>query len=390
MVTRAVRHPTAGRRCWGHRFAPAVLTVLVSCGAEAGLAPTDTAPWSLAQSERITEAATVSLVARSGDDPNTLVEITEWAGPTDEVGAPDTGLDVAIVHCGTRYCEDLALFVAEAASDLGWKPTLHAPTSGGSMAVPIGNAVDAKPDVVVVAGLDRTDSTEATRLAAAGDAGAVVVSIAAASPPDPDDDTYDVVVADQGDLAGEVSAHAMIAATDARARVLVVPADSDAGRSALDAVGDVMSGCTTCVLTEGPRASGIDLRSAVEATLGSTTGVDYVVVAAEDGLVEASRLFEPGSGPGLVVVGGDETALDLVASGVSPFHARVSSNWLAYAAIDRVVRTMRGGADVPATGLGIGVRLFVPGTLPGVWGPEDAFIGVFDWALEYLRMWGLN
>lgn len=370
------------------------VALVASCGTGSPPAADESFAATPEHSARITEAATISLVARppaDGDRGDPLVEITEWVGPVEEVGAPPEGLDVAVLHCGTRLCEDLALYAAEGASDVGWTTTIDSLGQDRDELSAIAGVLVRRPDVFVAVGLD--GGSPPPSVGAARQSGVITVSLASRTRgEDVDRDAYSIVVDDHSTLVAELAAHAMIAGTAGTAEVAVVPAGTDSGAAALATLESIIEACAGCSLTASSDSgeSGGDLPGRVAAVLASSQSADFVVVMAEGGMGSVGELFTAAAGPRLVVLGGDESSLELVEAGLSPFHPRVSSNWLAYAAIDGVVRTVRGRELSPEDATGLGARLFVPGNLPTRWGAEGAFFEVFDWALEYLKMWGMN
>lgn len=318
-----------------------------------------------------------------------IVEITGWAGPDEEVGLPPGDLDVEIIRCATRRCDDLAGFIAEGSSDVHWKPHIIGAADGaGGVASAVEEAITRSPDVIFVVGAAPSDAAEALR--GARHRGVIVIEVSGGDgESDRSDGIVDLSVSDQSGLVARVDAYAMIAATGGTANVLVVRGTGgDPATAALDELSAVIADCARCVLDRATIATG-SLADGLGPVVADHREADFVVLPAVEDLGPIAAAVGAGS-PALVVVGGDESAVDLVASGASPFHARVSLNWVAYAAVDQAVRAMLGKHPVADDRLGIGVKLFTPTNLPGIWGAEGAFFDVFDWVLEYLKLWGLD
>lgn len=355
----------------------------------------------LEEAKRITELAAAGMVYAPSDTDQSAADIVamdSWLGPESTPEAP-ADVKIAILYCapGTA-CEVAANLAKTAAESLGW--TVESIAGAGtpeSFATAFDTALAGDPDVIMT--LAMPDLAVGASLAKAREAGVVTISVADAENAADPNNAYDVYVSYRMPLMHQINAYAIIADSEAQAKVLLVN-DSAFPNLVLSNTEfkRVMDLCEACEVTEvdwqiTDALDPVKAQTAISNFLQSNPDVGYVVVPYSINLsavVEGVRAAGKEDSVTVVAKDGDDVGLAEILKGGSKFNAGVSLEWISYAALDEAVRALTGNEPTPTANLGVGVHLFTAENTPADGKAEPAYLSAFDWKSEYLSLWGLG
>jgi len=355
----------------------------------------------LEEAKRISEAAAAGLVYAPSDTDQAssdIVALDSWLGPESSPEIP-ADVKVAILFCapGTA-CEVAANMAKAAAESIGWTAeTIAGAGTPESFATAFDTALAGDPDVIMTMAMP--DLAVGASLAKARDAGVITISVADAENAADPNNAYDVYVSYRMPLMHQVNAYAIIADSDAKAKVLLVN-DSAFPNLVLSNTEfkRVMDQCEECSVTEvdWQITDALDpakAQAAISNFLQSNPDVNYVVVPYSinfSAVVEGIRAAGKADSVIAVTKDGDDPGIAEIIKGGAAFDAGVSLDWISYAAIDEAIRALTGSEQTPTANLGVGVHLFTADNVPADGKAEPAYISAFDWKAEYERLWGLG
>ena len=353
----------------------------------------------LEEAKRITELAAAGMVYAPSDTDQSAADIVamdSWLGPESTPEAP-ADVKIAILYCapGTA-CEVAANLAKTAAESLGW--TVESIAGAGtpeSFATAFDTALAGDPDVIMT--LAMPDLAVGASLAKAREAGVVTISVADAENAADPNNAYDVYVSYRMPLMHQVNAYALIADSDAKAKVLLVN-DSAFPNLVLSNTEfkRVMAQCTECSVTEvdWQITDALDpakASAAISNFLQANPDVNYVVVPYSinfSAVIEGIRAAGKADSVKAVTKDGDDPGIAEIIKGGAAFDAGVPLEWISYAALDEAIRAVSGEDATPTANLGIGVHLFTADNVPSDGKAEPAYLSAFDWKSEYLKLWG--
>ena len=285
-----------------------------------------------------------------------------------------------------------------AAESLGWTAeTVAGAGTPESFATAFDTAIAKSPDVIMTMAIP--DLAVGASLAKARDAGITTISVADAENAADPANAYDIYVSYRMPLMHQINAYAIIADSDATAKVLLVN-DSAFPNLVLSNTEfkNVMSKCMTCSVTEvdWQITDALDpakASAAISNFLQANPDVNYVVVPYSinfSAVVEGIRAAGKADTVKAVTKDGDDPGIAEIIKGGAAFDAGVSLDWISYAAMDEAIRAVTGNEPTPTANLGIGVHLFNADNTPADGKAEPAYIAAFDWKSEYMKLWGLG
>lgn len=353
----------------------------------------------LAEAQRISEAAASGLVYAPSDTDGAstdIVEMTSWLGPESSPAVP-ADIKVAILYCAPGTACEVAANIAKAAAEsIGWTAeTVAGAGTPESFATAFDTALAGDPDVIMTMAIP--DLAVGASLAKARDAGVITISVADAENAADPNNAYDVYVSYRMPLMHQINAYALIADSDAKAKVLLVN-DSAFPNLVLSNTEfkRVMAQCTECSVTEvdWQITDALDpakASAAISNFLQANPDVNYVVVPYSinfSAVIEGIRAAGKSDSVKAVTKDGDDPGIAEIIKGGAAFDAGVSLEWISYAALDEAIRAVSGEDATPTANLGIGVHLFTADNVPSDGKAEPAYLSAFDWKSEYLKLWG--
>jgi ribose transport system substrate-binding protein len=386
----------------------AIAGLLAACGSSSstnsatsstsGGAPAEGSPV-VQESEKVAKDA-LSGVVYSAADPTKPSEVQPygaWRGPT-AGPPPKKGATVEILLCTgeAAACVETGKAADEAMKKLGWHTeTIDGRGTPEGFARAFDLAISRHPAAILSVALPT--AAVSAKLKEARERGIYLVVVADADKPPAGVTPYDAYVSSRQNVSTPIMAWSLIVRSKGKANVLQV---RDPGFPVLVQAQDHFaaafkqcSGCTLKTLewqiTEASNATKVV--AAIRAAVTSDPGVEYIQMPYSIGIPFVLQALRQMGKSNIQVVTKDLPAEGVkeVAEGSVLYDIGNPLAWLAYAAVNEVVRGLSGAKPLTIAQIGMGVSLFDKSKAPSSGNAAD-WPGWPEYRQHYLKLWGVK